>query len=132
MAVPLRSIRSCVVAMVALTMLAISTPVPASAAVVVRAASTATAPFGRYRPKVTSIARGTRVVFRAISGTHSVTSSSANWSINRTIDVSAATTFPQQVSFRFANRGTYRFRCRFHSTLVGGVCSGMCGRVVVG
>ena len=40
---------------------------------------------------------------------------------------------PADSAFRktFNNAGTYRFRCRIHSDVNDGVCSGMCGKVVV-
>lgn len=37
----------------------------------------------------------------------------------------------QSVSVVFSNAGTYLFRCTLRSTMPGGVCHGMCGRVVV-
>ena len=37
----------------------------------------------------------------------------------------------QTTSFTFNNAGVYKFRCTIHSTLSNGVCSGMCGKVVV-
>ena len=103
---------------------------PASASVVVRAVSTGIGT-GAYRPATTRIASGTRVVFRAGSGTHTITSIGANWSFNRTIDANPATATPVKVAFTFRRTGGFRFRCLFHSTLVAGTCSGMCGRVRV-
>ena len=81
---------------------------------------------GRWRPKVTSISSGTKVTWKAASGSHTVTAYKGNWSKNTTINQG------QTTSFTFNNNGVYKFRCRFHSTLSNGTCSGMCGKVVVG
>ena len=37
----------------------------------------------------------------------------------------------QTTSRKFTTKGVYKFRCRFHSSVSGGVCSGMCGRIRV-
>jgi plastocyanin len=130
MALKTRSIHIPLAVVLALTMLAGISTAPAKAAVVVRAVTVA--PFvGAFRPATTSVTAGTRVVFRAVSGRHTVTSYSANWSINRTIDANPATVTPASVAFRFRRTGAFRFRCLFHSTLVAGTCDGMCGRVIV-
>jgi plastocyanin len=31
----------------------------------------------------------------------------------------------------FDRRGTFRYYCTIHDTVVDGVCSGMCGRIVI-
>ena len=97
---------------------------PASAAVVIKAVSTSTG--FKWKPHKVSVAKGTKVVWKAVSGTHTVTAYSKNWSKNTTISQGSTT------SFTFKKAGTYKFRCTIHSTLVNGVCSGMCGKVVVG
>ena len=79
----------------------------------------------RWHPHRVDITTGTRVVWRAVDTTHTVTSYSRNWSKNTTIDAG------QRTSFTFNNTGTFKFRCTIHSTLSNGVCSGMCGKVVV-
>jgi plastocyanin len=93
----------------------------ASGATLIRGVST-----NRWRPKVTDVAPGTRVTWKAVSGTHTVTAYKGNWSKDTTLSPGETT------RFTFNNTGVYKFRCRFHSSLSNGVCSGMCGRVVVG
>jgi plastocyanin len=97
---------------------------PAQAATVIKGVST-TSGF-RWKPHAVSVAKGTKVVWRAVDGTHTVTAWKGNWSKNTTIAQGTST------SFTFKRTGVYRFRCTFHSTLSNGVCSGMCGRVTVG
>jgi plastocyanin len=98
--------------------------VPAtSAQALVRVNATASHTF---QPNRIHVARGTRVVWKSLSGTHTVTAYSSNWSKNTTISTG------QTTSFRFRHRGVFLYRCLIHSTLVNGVCSGMCGRVRVG
>jgi plastocyanin len=80
-----------------------------------------------FRPHKVSIAKGTKVVWKnTASFKHTVTSYSRNWSKNVTLTPGSTT------SFTFKSAGTYKFRCTIHSTLTNGVCSGMCGKVVVG
>ena len=79
-----------------------------------------------FRPKRVEINRGTRVVWKSVSGTHTVTSYGGGWSKNTTISSG------ERTGFTFNNNGTYRYRCTLHSDLSAGNCSGMCGRVVVG
>jgi plastocyanin len=96
----------------------------ANSAVVIKGVSTSSG--FRWKPKITTVATGTKVVWKAVSGTHTVTAYKGSWSKNVTISQG------QTTSFTFKNAGTYKFRCTFHSTLSNGVCSGMCGKVVVG
>ena len=96
----------------------------AGAAVVIKGVST-TSGF-RWKPHAVSVAVGTKVTWKAVTGTHTVTSYKGKWSKSTTIRPGAPT------SFTFKAAGVYRFRCIFHSTLTSGVCSGMCGKVVVG
>ena len=97
---------------------------PAEAAVVIKGVST-TAGF-KWKPHAVSVAKGTKVVWKAVTGTHTVTAWKGRWSKSTTIVQGTST------SFVFRRIGVYRFRCLFHSTLVSGVCRGMCGRVTVG
>jgi plastocyanin len=99
-------------------------PQPASAAVVIKGVST-TSGF-RWKPHAVSVAKGTKVVWKAVTGTHTVTAWKGPWSKNTTIAQGTST------SFTFKTTGVYKFRCLFHSALVNGVCSGMCGKVTVG
>jgi plastocyanin len=93
----------------------------AQASVLVKATAAHT-----FKPKKLEINAGTKVVWKAMSGTHTVTAYSKNWSKNTTINTG------QTTSFTFRSKGRYKYRCLIHSTLVDGVCSGMCGKVVVG
>jgi plastocyanin len=95
----------------------------ANSAVVIKGVSTNG---NHWKPKTTSINNGTKVTWKAVSGSHTVTSYKGNWNKNVTLSQG------QSTSFTFNNTGTYKFRCKFHSTLNNGVCSGMCGKVVVG
>ncbi len=96
----------------------------ASGATLIRGVSTSNG--FRWRPKVTDVAKGTKVTWKAVSGTHTVTAYKGNWNKNTTINSG------QTTSFTFNNTGVYKFRCTLHSTLSNGTCSGMCGKVVVG
>ena len=78
-----------------------------------------------WRPRVVKITKGTTVKWVATSLTHTVTSYRGPWHKNVTIATG------QSTKFKFRKAGTYFFRCRFHSTLANGVCTGMCGKVVV-
>jgi plastocyanin len=78
-----------------------------------------------WSPTTVRISAGDRIKWRAISNTHTVTSYRANWHFNQALAQGAT------VSHRFSHAGTFRFRCMIHSTLSNGVCSGMCGKVVV-
>ena len=95
----------------------------ANSAVVVKGVSGA-AGF-HWSPKITNISHGTKVTWKAISGNHTVTAYKGHWSKNTRVNQG------QSTSFTFSNAGVYKFRCTFHSTLSNGVCSGMCGKVVV-
>ena len=93
----------------------------AQATTVIKATSTF-----HWNPTKTSVAKGTKVVWKnPTTTTHTVTAYTKDWSKNVTISPGATT------SFVFKNTGTYKFRCTIHSTLVNGVCSGMCGVVKV-
>jgi plastocyanin len=109
---------------VAATLLGSIAAQPAEAAVVIIGVST-TAGF-RWKPHAVSVAKGTKVVWKAVTGTHTVTAWKGRWSKSTTIVQGTST------AFTFKRIGVYRFRCLFHSTLVSGVCRGMCGRVTVG
>ena len=101
--------------------------------VVVRAVTTLTLPYGKFRPRSVSVGRNTIVIWKAGPGrAHFVNAYSPNWTLRQRIDDNPGTPVPQKVAFKFRHNGTYKFRCRVHSTLVGGNCSGMCGTVVVG
>ena len=80
----------------------------------------------RWRPKLAEVAPGTRVIWRSVEGNHTVTSYGAGWSIDRTISQG------ERTSFTFNNSGTFRYVCEIHGNVVGGNCTGMCGKVRVG
>ena len=89
------------------------------------AATTITAKCNFYTPKNVTITHGSKVIWKGGCRSHTVTSSSSNWSKNTTIQNG------QSTSRTFSSKGTYKFRCRFHSSVSGGQCSGMCGSVKV-
>jgi plastocyanin len=79
----------------------------------------------RWSPASVTVSRGGTVRWKGAKLLHNVYSYGSNWSL--------AVQLPEGtvVKHRFARRGTFRFRCTLHSTLVSGVCSGMCGTVRV-
>jgi plastocyanin len=97
---------------------------PAGAAVGIKGVHTLSG--FRWKPHAVSVAKGTKVVWRAVTGTHTVTAWKGAWRKSTTIVQGTST------SFIFRRVGVFRFRCLFHSTLANGVCRGMCGKVVVG
>jgi plastocyanin len=90
-----------------------------------RATKTVKAIVTHWSPATVRISTGDTIKWRAISGTHTVTAYGGNWRFNHDL----ATGQVEDRTFRRA--GTFHFRCTFHSTLTNGVCSGMCGKVVV-
>jgi len=80
---------------------------------------------GHWSPTSVRISTGDSIKWKAVSNMHTVTAFGGNWSLNQNLSIG------HPVTFRFTHAGTYHFRCLFHSSLVNGVCSGMCGKVVV-
>jgi len=80
-----------------------------------------------WRPARITIDRGTRVVWRATTLNHTVTAYGRGWTFNQAISATGDPT----ASRVFRSIGRFKFRCRIHSTLSAGVCTGMCGRVRV-
>jgi len=78
-----------------------------------------------WRPRRVDITAGQVVKWKAVEGSHTVTAYGGNWSKDVTLSQGETT------RKRFNDEGTYKFRCTFHSTLSSGVCSGMCGKVLV-
>jgi plastocyanin len=115
-----RPARRAVLVLAAVAGLILAPATTAQAAVRVRATGSQT-----FRPARLRIDAGTRVVWKAVSGRHTVTAYRGDWAKDVTISAGETT------SFRFDDPGRYRYRCTFHSTLVDGVCSGMCGKVRV-
>lgn len=93
---------------------------PAQAAEVVKATNF------RFRPKSLSVTPGTKVVWKATQGNHTVTAYGGGWSKNKAIAQGTKT------GFTFGSTGTYKYYCRIHAGVSGGTCNGMCGKVVVG
>ena len=108
----------------AVALVAVFVMPPAGASVLIKGVQT-TAGY-RWKPKAVTVAVDTKVVWTAVTGSHTVTAYKGKWKKSTTLAQGSST------SFTFAAAGVYKFRCRFHSTLVNGVCSGMCGKVVVG
>jgi plastocyanin len=78
-----------------------------------------------WSPKVKSITRGTTVRWRAIDGGHTVKSRGANWTYFRNLPLGTS------VARTFNRRGTFRYYCTIHGHVANGVCTGMCGSIVV-
>jgi plastocyanin len=96
------------------------------AAVLIRGVSTSNGP--RWKPKSVSINKGAKVVWKAVSGPHTVTAYKGPWNKNTSLSRG------EKTSFTFKKNGVYKYRCMIqgHSSLVNGVCTGMCGKVTVG
>jgi plastocyanin len=94
---------------------------PAQASTTIRGSCSFT-----WSPKTVTVGTGARVTWKSAScGPHTVTAWSSNWSKDTTLQTG------QTTSRTFAKKGTFKYRCRFHSSLSGAVCSGMCGTVKV-
>lgn len=78
-----------------------------------------------WSPTTVRISRGDRIRWKAVSNNHTVTAYGGGWQFDEPLASGDA------LKHRFAQAGTFRFRCTIHSSLVNGVCSGMCGKVVV-
>ena len=78
-----------------------------------------------WSPATRSIVPGRVIRWRAVDGNHNVQSRGSNWSYFRNL--------PQGTAVRrtFNRRGTFRYFCTIHGSVVNGVCSGMCGKIVV-
>jgi plastocyanin len=79
-----------------------------------------------WSPSSLTVTRGGRVTWKnPTSVTHDVVAYGGKWSFSRSLSSG------QSVSYVFSNAGTFLFRCALHSYVSGGVCYGMCGRVIV-
>jgi plastocyanin len=78
-----------------------------------------------WSPKVREITPGTTIRWRAVDGSHNVKSRGSNWSYFRNLPSGTS------VARTFNRRGTFRYYCTIHGNVSNGVCSGMCGRIVV-
>jgi len=92
---------------------------PAEATTVIQAVDV------RFSPRAVTVQRGDVVRWVGVSGFHDVVAYGHNWSFSRQLPAGG------RVKLRFRIVGVYRFRCTYHSSLIGGVCSGMCGTVTV-
>lgn len=82
----------------------------------------------RWMPAERHASRGDRVVWRnPTENTHTVVAYSRNW------DKKATVRSGERTSKRFRRTGVYLYRCTRpgHSTLSGGDCTGMCGKIHV-
>jgi plastocyanin len=79
----------------------------------------------RWSPASVTIARGALVKWRGVSILHDVVAYGGNWSLHRALPEGSV------VKRRFRVSGTFRFRCTYHSALIGSSCHGMCGSIVV-
>lgn len=79
-----------------------------------------------WSPALVRISAGDTIRWRAVSNApHTVTAYGGNWTFNVQLGPGGVR------AHRFTRAGTFLFRCRFHSTLFNGHCTGMCGKVVV-
>lgn len=78
-----------------------------------------------WSPGVKTITRGTIVRWRAVNGSHTVKSRGTNWTYFRNLPSGTS------VARTFNRRGTFRYVCTIHGSVSNGVCTGMCGRIVV-
>jgi plastocyanin len=78
-----------------------------------------------WSPKVREIVPGTTIRWSAVDGSHNVKSRGSNWTFFRSVPVGTS------VTRTFNRRGTFRYYCTIHGFVANGVCSGMCGRIVV-
>ena len=78
-----------------------------------------------WSPKSRAIVPGTAIRWRAVDGSHNVKSRGSNWSYFRNLPRGTS------VARTFNRRGTFRYFCTIHGSVSNGVCTGMCGRIVV-
>jgi plastocyanin len=78
-----------------------------------------------WSPATVTITRGGVVRWRSVHLDHNVYAFGTNWSFGVQIPEGSS------ARHRFDRRGTFRFRCTLHSSLLNGVCSGMCGTIRV-
>ena len=107
------------------TMVAATSAIARGRGTPARATKTVRAVVTHWTPTTVRISTGDVIKWRGVSGTHTVSAYGANWSFNEDLSTGDV----EDRTFRRA--GTFKFRCRFHSTLTNGHCSGMCGKVVV-
>jgi plastocyanin len=79
-----------------------------------------------WRPRTKSIVAGTTVRWKAIDGNHTIRSRGTNWSFSANLAQGTS------VTRTFNHNGTFRYYCTIHGSVANGVCTGMCGKIVVG
>lgn len=80
----------------------------------------------RWRPVHTYIGVGDRVLWRnPTDDRHDLTAYGRGWEFRRVLDPG------ERAARRFRDAGTFRYRCRIHSSIVDGRCEGMCGLIHV-
>ncbi|MFN2525119.1 MAG: plastocyanin/azurin family copper-binding protein [Actinomycetota bacterium] len=79
-----------------------------------------------WRPDFKGISKGDRIVWRNPTAVkHTVTAYKGPWSKDTVVGPGETT------RKRFRKNGAYYYRCKIHSTMSDGVCSGMCGHIHV-
>lgn len=108
---------------VAVLALAVMAPAPLSASNhVIKATKGRT-----WNPDFKHVEPGTRVVWKnPTRRVHTVTAYGGGWSKDVTLAKNGGKT-----AKTFKKEGTFRYRCKKHSSVVAGDCSGMCGVVHV-
>jgi plastocyanin len=88
---------------------------------IVKATST-----NKWNPIHVSMQAGTAVQWRnPTSRVHDLKSTSKNWDFRRMLDPG------ERAKRTFGKAGFYKYRCLRHSSVVNGVCKGMCGYIHV-
>ena len=78
-----------------------------------------------FKPKTQHIVKGDKVKWKNVSNRDHNVRGYGGWDYRH--GLREGTAFTKQ----FNKRGTFKYRCSLHSDLSGGVCSGMCGKVLV-
>lgn len=81
-----------------------------------------------WSPDFRHITRGDRIVWKnpaRLDRAHDIKAYGNNWSKYEVLSPGEST------RKRFRNNGTYKYRCRIHSSLNNGDCNGMCGVIHV-
>ena len=113
------------VAFLILTVVAATAAIAKGRQTPTRATKTVKGIVTHWSPTTVRISTGDTIKWKAVSGTHTMTAYGNNWTFNHGLATG------QVEDRRFSHAGTFKFRCTIHSTLTNGVCSGMCGKVVV-
>jgi plastocyanin len=80
----------------------------------------------KWKPEIRRISEDDRVVWKnPTSADHTVTAYGGNWQNDDRLNPG------DKLRIKFGSNGSYRYRCKLHSTLSDGNCRGMCGKVKV-